>query len=539
MRSSRRQLKAMLRKNWLLKIRHPFVTCAEVLLPTIVMLLLIAVRTRVDTQLHPPQPYIRKDMLVEVGKSDKSAPFDQILELLCAKREYLAFAPDTSQTRMMINVLSIKFPLLKVGNEISFKLPIASSSSFESMFREIERCMQRSNLNFETPDCGDSTFLGIESYGISVTTLEEVFLRVAGGDFDGTDYVIEEKPLTAPNLDVNQQSQNNASERIFCSKVCKNYIEVIGFIFSIMGKASSLFLVTTLHVIKFLSMQCCCACILSRSTFWKHSKALLIKRAVSARRDQKTIIFQLLIPAIFLLLGLLMIKLKPHPDQQSVTFTTSHFNPLLTGGGGGGPIPFDLSLEIAKEVKPTEVSSFDLNSTCQAIRETFFDLPSHTRSIFSDLEVCIGGTDVLAADKAAEISLSKEIIVAIGRWFGNAERVESLVSAASDSCGVFSEQLSEQLRRDGGIPLPVFSEWWLTKEKFSAIDSFIQSSFPGATYQSCDGLSIKYQLPYAEDLSLADVFGHMERNRNALGISEYSISQSTLETIFNHFATNS
>lgn len=30
MRSWRRQLKAMLRKNWLLKIRHPFITCAEV-----------------------------------------------------------------------------------------------------------------------------------------------------------------------------------------------------------------------------------------------------------------------------------------------------------------------------------------------------------------------------------------------------------------------------------------------------------------------------------------------------------------------------
>lgn len=86
----------MLRKNWLLKVRHPFVTAAEVLpidstfflissflgfsnsyyfsylfgtdlfpfsflflqilLPTIVMLLLIAVRTRVDTKIHPAQP---------------------------------------------------------------------------------------------------------------------------------------------------------------------------------------------------------------------------------------------------------------------------------------------------------------------------------------------------------------------------------------------------------------------------------------------------------------------------------------------------
>lgn len=216
--------------------------------------------------------------------------------------------------------------------------------------------MQRSNPSFETPNYGGSSFLGIESYGISVTTLEEVFLRVAGGDFDETECLVDEKPLITPNSDVNQPSQNNASERIFHSKACKNYAEVIGFVFSIMAKASSLFLATTLHVIKFFSMQCCCFGILSRTTFWKHSKALLIKRAVSARRDQKTIVFQLLIPAIFLLLGLLMINLKPHPDQQSVTFTTSDFNPLLTGGGGGGPIPFDLSLRIAKEV--SELSIF-------------------------------------------------------------------------------------------------------------------------------------------------------------------------------------
>ncbi|KAL7097878.1 hypothetical protein ACP275_10G171500 [Erythranthe tilingii] len=1068
----------------------------------------------------------------------------------------------------------------EVGNEISFKLPLASSSSFESMFREIERCMQRSNPSFGTSDCsGDSNFPGIESYGISVTTLEEVFLRVAGGDFDEIESLVDDNnPLViTPDSGVDQPSQN----RICYSKVCKHYSEVIGFIFSIMGKACSLFLAATLHVIKFISMQCCCSCIFSRSTFWKHSKALLIKRAVSAKRDQKTIVFQLLIPAIFLLLGLLMVKIKPHPDQQSVTFTTSHFNPLLTGGGGGGPIPFDLSLLIAQEVsehvhggwiqrfrqtayefpdsrkamddaveaagqtlgpvllsmseylmssdnetyqsrygavvmdeqsedgslgytvlhngscqhgaptfinlinsailrlatldknmtiqtrnhplplaksqlqqrhdldafkvavivtiafsfipasfavaivkerevkakhqqlisgvsvmsywastyfwdfisflipssfaiflffifgldqfigknsllstvlmflgyglsiasstycltfffsehsmaqnvvllvhfftglvlmvisfvmgliqstahtnsllknffrlspgfcfadglaslallrqgmkkgsgdsvfdwnvtgasisylaaegivyfaltlglevllphrnfftasnlwtnfkrkfyspsssvlepllkgnsdleedidvkternrvlsdgvgsaiiylrnlrkvfpggkqhspkvavhsltfsvqegecfgflgtngagktttlsmlsgeerpsdgtayifgkdirsnpkaahqhigycpqfdallefvtvrehlelyarikgieeydlervvmekleefnllkhadkpayalsggnkrklsvaiamiadpplvildepstgmdpiakrfmwevisrlstrrgktaviltthsmneaqalctrigimvggklrcigspqhlknrfgnhlelevKPSEVSCSDLDAMCHTVQEKFFDVPCHPRSILNDFEICIGGIEGNLAETAAEISLSNEMVLTIGRWLGNGERVEALVSGDSDSCGVLDEQLSELLLRDGGIQLPVFSEWWLTKEKFAVIDSFIQSSFPGSTYQSCDGLSVKYQLPYHEDLSLADVFGHMERNRNELGISEYSISQSTLETIFNHFATNS
>ncbi|CAK7342614.1 unnamed protein product [Dovyalis caffra] len=117
MGNSTRQLKAMLRKNWLLKIRHPFTTAAEVLLPTIVMLLLIVVRTRVDLQIHPAQAYIRENMLVEVGKG-MSPNFQEVLELLRVKGEFLAFAPDTEQTKMMINFMAIKFPLLRQVSQI-------------------------------------------------------------------------------------------------------------------------------------------------------------------------------------------------------------------------------------------------------------------------------------------------------------------------------------------------------------------------------------------------------------------------------------
>lgn len=193
------------------------------------------------------------------------------------------------------------------------------------------------------------------------------------------------------------------------------------------------------------------------------------------------------------------------------------------------------------EVKPTEVNSVDLENLCQTIQSRLFDIPSHPRSLLDDIEVCIGRIDSITSENASvmEISLSQEMIILIGRWLGNEERVKTLVSSTPISDGVFGEQLSEQLVRDGGIPLPIFSEWWLAIEKFSAIDSFILSSFPGAALQGCNGLSVKYQLPYSKDLSLADVFGHIEQNRNQLGIAEYSISQSTLETIFNHFAASS
>lgn len=78
------------------------------------MLLLIGVRTRMDTQLHPAQPYIKKGLFVEVGKSEISPSFDGILERLAASGERLAFAPDTKETRMMLDFLSILFPLLRV-----------------------------------------------------------------------------------------------------------------------------------------------------------------------------------------------------------------------------------------------------------------------------------------------------------------------------------------------------------------------------------------------------------------------------------------
>lgn len=46
----------------------------------------------------------------------------------------------------------------------------------------------------------------------------------------------------------------------------------------------------------------------------------------------------------------------------------------------------------------------------------------------------------------------------------------------------------------GDIPLAVFCEWWLAKEKFSIIESFVMSSFPGATAEGCNGLSARYQV---------------------------------------------
>lgn len=93
----------------------------------------------------------------------------------------------------------------------------------------------------------------------------------------------------------------------------------------------------------------------------------------------------------------------------------------------------------------------DLENFCRVIRQRLFDIPSHPRSLLDDLEVCIGGPDSITSENAsvAEISLSKEMIVTIGRWLGNEERTKTLISSTSVPGGDFGEQLTEQLIRHG------------------------------------------------------------------------------------------
>ncbi|XP_057535190.1 ABC transporter A family member 1 isoform X2 [Amaranthus tricolor] len=234
----------------------------------------------------------------------------------------------------------------EVGTEISFKLPLTSSSCFEGMFKELESCMKRSTLD-SAASASEHECVGIESYGISVTTLEEVFLRVAGSDLDELESAKDE--TICHDSVVTQASEYHPSKKNSFAKLCGSYKDFIMVMCVIVGRTVKVFFAAVWWFINFLYMQFCCTSILSRSDFWQHSKALLKKRAISARRDQKTIVFQILIPAVFLLFGLLFLELKPHPDQKSITFTTSYFNPLL-GGGGGAPLPFDLSYPISKDI---------------------------------------------------------------------------------------------------------------------------------------------------------------------------------------------
>ncbi|EEY56287.1 ATP-binding Cassette (ABC) superfamily [Phytophthora infestans T30-4] len=135
--------------------------------------------------------------------------------------------------------------LSNVGSEIAFQLPLNSSSEFATMFAEMDRRLKR---------------LGLLSYGVSVTTLEEVFIKVAEmGDEN------------------NQHTLGKYAARMTA-------VGSDGF------------------------NQSCDEIITTESMFQRHLRALLLKRYRYAKRDKKAIIYIAALPVLLIAAGLGILK---------------------------------------------------------------------------------------------------------------------------------------------------------------------------------------------------------------------------------------
>ena len=67
----------------------------------------------------------------------------------------------------------------EVSSEVTYQLPLESAGQFQEFFNQLDNKLQE---------------LGIKNYGVGVTTLEEVFLRVAKGEeVEKVDEVVEEE----------------------------------------------------------------------------------------------------------------------------------------------------------------------------------------------------------------------------------------------------------------------------------------------------------------------------------------------------------
>jgi len=64
-----------------------------------------------------------------------------------------------------------------------------------------------------------------------------------------------------------------------------------------------------------------------------------------------------------------------------------------------------------------------------------------------------------------------------------------------------------------------------------AVEKFVKDTFKGAELKESHANRLKYEVPQ-QDISLSDIFAAMEQAKVTLSITDYAVSQSTLEQIF-------
>ena len=69
-----------------------------------------------------------------------------------------------------------------------------------------------------------------------------------------------------------------------------------------------------------------------------------------------------------------------------------------------------------------------------------------------------------------------------------------------------------------------------------ALQDWVQRTFPGAQLKNAVGSTVTYEL-VARERPLCDYFRILQTSKLAQGILDYSLSQTTLEQVFLHFAS--
>ncbi|CAG9311641.1 unnamed protein product [Blepharisma stoltei] len=154
--------------------------------------------------------------------------------------------------------------LSDVSAECTYQIPLSESVYFSSFFKELDR--QMANLK-------------IEAYGISVTTLEEVFLRVARGDNDFSPEKVRTASLEHEDKFIQKEDDTatlgEAEEMVFENKRAK-----------------------TFNIAKDHDKG---------MLFMSHFLALTQKRIIYSWRDYKGFILEILLPILCVIFGLALL----------------------------------------------------------------------------------------------------------------------------------------------------------------------------------------------------------------------------------------
>jgi len=175
-----------------------------------------------------------------------------------------------------------------VGTEMTFQLPFTASSRFPILFENIEH---------------NVTDLGIDSYGISVTTLEEVFIKITRATSTNA--------TALEAMASNEGADNNSDTLVAGAQFDEEAAEQTRMMSADPRRLPFEKIPENEHLLY----------------FGQHIKALMIKRAFYFVRDRKAQIFTFIVPILFLLAGLIiMTNTYPSAYEPLLRVSTDLYN---------------------------------------------------------------------------------------------------------------------------------------------------------------------------------------------------------------------
>eukprot|EP00536_Pseudo-nitzschia_multiseries_P003231 jgi/Psemu1/284283/fgenesh1_pg.48_\ len=292
------------------------------------------------------KPVSAKKMITEDGTKEEWTSESSIDEMI--------------QKSVSDNVESANL-LTNVGTEISYQLPLGASANFAPIFDQLEEFVKK----------GD-----IVTYGVGITTLDEVFLLVARGATP------EKARLRSSRMVTAETAMNIENDRSIRSRI---ELEKDGL-------------------------------------FSRHVSALFKKRAMNFKRDRKAWCCTTILPSVFVLIGFMLFAfVTPERNLGGIEMTLDDYNEYIaTESGPRNPIAFNNGNKFS----------------CQT-GKCIYDVPVVTSDATNELYYFCGVQNDIGNGTVCSTNSSDEVISEITE--DGAEPVGASVSSVNESSYSLSE----------------------------------------------------------------------------------------------------
>ncbi|CAI5723062.1 unnamed protein product [Hyaloperonospora brassicae] len=128
--------------------------------------------------------------------------------------------------------------------------------------------------------------------------------------------------------------------------------------------------------------------------------------------------------------------------------------------------------------------------------------------------------------------ISRHHVVSLCSSLGFPERAQDILEGENNG-----SVLNSYLETSGLVPIDTFCAWWATENMDSTLQQFFHDKFPGCQRIEHQGGHFRFQVP-KQSLRPHAIFGLLEENKDVLHVSEYGVSATSLEYIFNTMAAD-